>query len=193
MTSLRLLIFAIFCIAGVYLFSSLYARKFKKIEPSRALLFISAVAMIGVLGEIFVDSIYAHFFSTPLWRYNFLPIHSAYTSKYAPVLWGTLGLYLYFMHGEKWTPKQITKLSIIFGFEAMILEAVVDLASRPILGDYIYYYYPNGLAHISAFQNFPFYFLCGRLMIQTVYFFRASPRYFTTLASWVTMVTVYFK
>jgi hypothetical protein len=149
----RLFIFGISLVIGVYLIASLFNRGFKPLHWSRVLLYVCAVAMIGVLGEISVDTVYRELFSTPLWRYNFLPVNHAYTSKFAPVLWGSFGFYVYLVHHkyEKWTRKELMHLSIIFGLEAMALEAIVDLASKPILGNYIYYYYPSGLFHISAF------------------------------------------
>jgi hypothetical protein len=191
----RLFIFAAVCIAAVYIFSSIVGRDFKKINIHIALLYVSAVAMIGVLGEIFVDTIFARFFHGPLWRYNFLPVHHAYTSEYAPILWGTFGLYLYLMHHkkERWTRQELIRLSIIFALQALIIEAIADLVSKPILGDYIYYYYPGGLWHITAFPNFPFYFLSGYLIIQTIHWFKTSPHYFTYLSTWITAVTIYFR
>jgi len=191
----RLTLFGIILISIVYLLSAIMNRGFKRIHFSRAFLWISSVAMIGVLGEISVDAAYRHFFGTPLWRYNFLPVHHAYTSGFAPVLWGSFGLYLYLMHHsyERWTPKQLIHLSIIFGIEALFLEAATDLISRPLLGNYIYYYYPSGLWHISAFQNFPFYFLCGHLIIQTIHWFKYNPHFFSIISTWVTFVTVYVK
>ena len=194
-TSIRLLLFAVICLISVVLFSLLVNRGFKKFQLSKALLWISAVAMIGVLGEIFVDTIYNHFFHAPLWRYNFLQVHHAYTSGYSPILWGTFGFYLYLIHHsmEKWTRSQLVSLSLIFAVEALLIEALADLASKPILGDYIYYYYPANLWHITAFQCFPFYFLTGVLIAQTIHWFKASPHFFTVLSSWVTVITVYFK
>lgn len=194
-TYTRLFFFAVISLAAVISSSIIVNRGFKKFQLSRALLWISSVAMIGVVGEIFVDSTYNYIFHTPLWRYNFLPINHAYTSKYAPILWGTFGLFLYLMHHryERWTPKQLTNLSIIFALEALVIEAIADLVSRPILGDYIYYYFPSGLWHISAFQNFPFYFLCGYLIILTLHWFKTNPHYFTVLSAWVTIVIVYFR
>lgn len=190
----HLVIYGLSLPTGVILVSLLINRGLNKIHLSQMLLYVMSVAMLGVLGEIFVDSIYAHFFSTPLWRYNFLPVHHAYTSGFAPVLWGSLGLYIYLVHHkyEKWPPKELLKLSVIFGLEAMILEAAVDLLAKAMLGKYIYYYYPNGLWHISAFQNFPFYFVLGVLIVQTIHWFKKSPHYFTILSTWVTVVTVYF-
>lgn len=100
-TNTKLIVYAIVCLVCVYAFSMLVGRDFKKINLRVALLYATAVAMIGVLGEIFVDSTYNHFFHSPLWRYNFLPVHHAYTSEYAPILWGTFGFYLYLMHHKK--------------------------------------------------------------------------------------------
>ena len=191
----RLFIFGIVLLAFVLIVSTLVNGGIKKPHFSRVLLYISAVAMIGVLGEITVDSIYNNLFGTPLWRYNFLPVNNAYTSGFAPVLWGSLGLYIYLVHHkyERWSPKELVHLSIIFGLEAMVLEALADLLSKPILGDYIYYYYPGGLFHISAFQNFPFYFICGAVVIQTLHWFKAQPHYFAFISAWVAVVTVYLR
>jgi hypothetical protein len=194
-TQIRLFFFSVILLVIVLLASLLLKGGLKKVHLSRALLWISSVAMIGVIGEIFADSIYNYFFHTPLWRYNFLPVHHAYTSEYAPIIWGIFGFYLYLVHHkyERWSPKQLFNLSCIFALEALALEAIVDLISKVILGDYIYYYYPSGLWHISAFQNFPFYFVCGHLIIQTIHWFKSSPHYFTLLSAWVTVVTIYFK
>ena len=103
---IRLLIFGVICVVAVYIFSCLYYRRLQKIDLSIALLYITSVAMIGVLGEIFVDTIYTRIFGTQLWRYNFLPIHNGYTSQFSPILWGCFGFYLYLMHHDykKWTP-----------------------------------------------------------------------------------------
>ena len=192
---MRLFLFTVASLSFTVLVSLIVNRGFKKFHVRSAMLWISSVAMIGVLGEIFVDSTYKFLFGIPLWRYNFLPINHAYTSKYAPILWGSFGIFLYLVHHkyERWSPKQLIHLSLIFGLEALLIEAIVDLISKPILGDYIYYYYPGNLWHISAVQNFPFYFLCGGFIITTIHWFKKSPEYFTFLSFWVTVVTVYFR
>jgi predicted MFS family arabinose efflux permease len=82
----RLIIFGFMLFISVLLAGAVVNHGFKKIHLSRALLYVCSVAMIGVLGEIFVDKIYASLFPTPLWRYNFVPVNHAYTSQFAPVL-----------------------------------------------------------------------------------------------------------
>lgn len=190
---IRLFVFGIICVVGVYAFSCLYYRRLQKIDITVALLYVTAVAMIGVLGEIFVDTIYAKVFGTPLWRYNFLPIHNGYTSQFSPVLWGSFGLFLYLMHHnyEKWTRSQLIRLSLIFALWALVIEAVADLASLVVLGDLIYYYYPGHFWHITAIQNLPFYFITGILIAETIHWFKPSPHFFIVLSSWVVLVTAY--
>jgi hypothetical protein len=51
------------------------------------------------------------------------------------------------------------RLAFIFALEALVIEAVVVLASKVILGEYLYYYYPGDLWHVSTIHNFPFYLL----------------------------------
>ncbi|HTH72313.1 MAG TPA: hypothetical protein VL737_03035 [Candidatus Pristimantibacillus sp.] len=194
MTPLGLTLFAIGWLVGIYIFNSAIARSLKKIQPARALLYVSTVAMLGVFGEIFVDTVYAHFFHTPLWRYNTLPIHHAYTSSYAVVLWGAYGFHLYLLHDSlgKWSISKQRHLALIFAAEALVLEALVEITSKLFLGEYLYYYYPNGLWHISAFQNFPFYLICGFLIVKTIKRFSADPAYFTFINGWLTVMLVFF-
>ncbi len=194
MTNSRLFLFGVLLAAIVYLFNSAIARGFKKIQPARALLYMSTVAMIGVFGEVFVDTIYKHLFHTPLWRYNVLPIHHAYTSYYAAVLWGIYGFYLYLLHDSlgKWSVSRERHLALIFSVEALVMEASAELASRVVLGKYVYYYYPGGLWHISAFQNFPFYLLCGFLIVKTIKRFRADPVFFTVINVWLIAILLFF-
>lgn len=192
---LRLSLFGLTIFVLVYLLSFAINRRFKKIHWSRALLYIFSVAMIGVLAEIFVDTIYRHMFGHPLWRYNFLPVHHAYTSQFSPVLWGAFGFYLYLIHHEyeKWPPKKLLYLSIVFSLEAIMIEGAADLISKLFLGKLIYYYHPGNLWHLTSIQGIPFYFLTGVLIIQTIHWFKSSPHYFTFVSIWVTTITVFFK
>ena len=191
---MSLFLFGVGLFVGVYLLNCIIARQFKKIQISRALVYISTVAMLGLFGEIFVDTMYNHFFHIPLWRYNILPIHHAYTSSYAVVLWGAYGLYLYLLHDslEKWSISKQRHLALIFSVEALFLEAIVELLSKATLGKYVYYYYPSDLWHISTFQNLPFYFICGLLVVKTMKRFKADPVYFTFISCWLVVMCVFF-
>ena len=190
----RLLFFAVVWFIGVYLLQSAFARRFKRIQISRALVYISTVCMLGIYGEVFVDASYKFVFGTPLWRYDILPIHHAYTSLYAAVLWSAYGFYLYLLHDnlKKWSVEREWHLVLLFSFEALAIEALVEITSKLVFGKYIYYYYPDGLWHISAFQNFPFYLICGFLIVKTVKRFLVDPTFFVFLNTWLTCMALFY-
>jgi hypothetical protein len=75
--------------------------------------------------------------------------------------------------------------------EALFLEAALTLSAKPVFGDFMYYYYPSGLWHVSAFQNIPFYLVFGFVLINTLQRFQKSPRFFSLLAAWLTFVIAF--
>jgi hypothetical protein len=171
----------------------LISREFKKIEPKQAILYVLTVALIGLFGEIFLDTIYNAAVGNPLWRYNILPIHRAYTSSYAIVTWGIYGFHLYLLHGTL-KKRSITKtwhLALIISLEALLLEALLTISAKIFLGKYLYYYYPGDLWHVSSFQNIPFYFIFGIGIINILKRFQASPKFFSLLAAWFLLIIAF--
>src|ERR1700760_1676127 len=96
--TIQLILFAAFWLIGLYALNSAIAGGWKKLQVKPVLLYVSTLAMLGVYGEVICDSIYHVIFGRPLWLYTVLPVHHAYTSKYAVILWGAYGFYLYLMH-----------------------------------------------------------------------------------------------
>lgn len=190
----RYILFAISWTAVLYILNSVIAGLPKKIDPKQALLYISSVAMIGVFGEILLDTAYNHFVGHPLWRYNILPFHHGYTSYYALVAWGLYGFHLYLLHGslaDRWSITKTRHLAIIFCFEALLLEALLTLSARAVFGTYLYYYLPSDLWHVSSLQNIPFYFICGVVILKTVRRFRGDPLFFTAMCASLTYVLLF--
>jgi len=193
MNSLRLILFALLWLVLLYLLNCMIARQWKRIEPRQAILYFLAVAMIGVFGELFLDTSYRYFVGFPLWRYNILPIYAGYTSRYAIVVWGLYGFHLYLLHGSlgKWSIYRTRHLALIFSFEALILEALLTLSAKVLLGDYMYYYLPGDLWHITSIQNIPFYFICGVIIVKTLRRFNADPMFFSALSAALLTVVIF--
>ena len=190
----KLIVFGLSWLVIVYLFNSLVARKFKKINVKLAALYFVTVALIGVFGEIFLDTFYNHAVGHQLWRYNILPVQHGYTSKFAVGSWGIIGIYLYLMHdnlANKWTITKTRYLSLIFSVEALVIEALFTLSAKIFLGSYVYYYLPGDLWHVSSFQNIPFYFICGVIIVQTVKRFKEDPYFFTVMSACLIAVLIY--
>jgi hypothetical protein len=72
---------------------------------------------------------------------------------------------------------------LIFSVEALILEALLTISARVFLGRYLYYYLPSDLWHVSSFQNFPFYFICGIVTLATLKRFRSDPVFFSFMSA----------
>ena len=101
---------------------------------------------------------------------------------------------MYLLHDsfEKWSISRQRHLALIFSVEALVLEALIEIGSKVLFGEYIYYYYPGDLWHISTVQNFPFYLICGFLIVKTIKRFKADPLFFTVLSVWLMVVLVFF-
>lgn len=193
-TTFSLTVFAAAWIAVIYLLNSLIAGSWKRIQWQQALVYCTTVAMIGICGEIFLDTVYKFFVGRPLWYYNILPIHGGYTSSYAIVIWAMYGFHLYLLHGSlaaKWSITRTKHLALIFSLEALLLEALLTISARIFLGRYMYYYLPGDLWHVSSLQNMPFYFLCGVLILKCLKRFQRDPVFFSVLCAWITLVVAF--
>jgi hypothetical protein len=194
MSITSLILFGLMWFVILYLINAAIAKKFKKIDAQIAALYFFTVAMIGLFGEIFLDTIYNYFVGQPLWRYNILPIHGGYTSIFAIILWGLYGFHLYMLHdtlGSRWSIYKTKHLVLIFGLEALIIESLLTISAKLLLGEFMYYYYPGDLWHVTSIQNLPFYFICGFVILKTIPRFKADPQFFILMSSALTFVIAF--
>lgn len=162
-TTANLIYFAIGLPIVIYVLNCLAAREYKKVNLKTALLYISSVAMMGVFGEIFVGSIYTAITGHHLWDYTVYPVQGGFTSKYAPVIWGSYGWYLYLSHDtlRKHGITATKHLALIFAVETVFLEALCNGTFKLLFGDYLFYYLPSDLWHLTSVQAMPFYLIAG--------------------------------
>jgi hypothetical protein len=115
----------------------------------------------------------------PLWEYKLFPIHNAYTSYYSIFIWSTYGFYLYLLHDNlKSNNYPVRTLAVIVSIEAIILEFLFNLSHLFIFKDYIFYYLPSDIWHLTSIQAIPFYFLAGFVIIKSIKRFKADPWFF---------------
>lgn len=194
MYTLKLVLFALGVGGFVYLLNCAIAKQFKKVSLRPALAYFSTMALIGLFGEIFLDTAYNFFVGHPLWYYNILPIQGGYTSSYAVVTWGLYGVHLYLLHDSlkaRWSITRTRHLVLIFSFEALLFEAILTLSARLVFGKFLYYYLPGDLWHVTTVQNFPFYFICGVVALKTLQRARKDPIFFTGMSSFLILVLVF--
>ncbi len=164
-----LIIYSAVWLVVIYAFNRWFAGKPLKIQPVKALLYITTMAALGVLGEVVFDTVYNRLFRHPLWLYQIYPIHQGYTSVYSLYLWGSVGFYLYMLHGTL-KKKRVTSglvLATIFCVDAIIFEALANLSYLAFFNSFIFYYIPGDLWHITSVQVLPLYLFAGIITVHT--------------------------
>lgn len=171
----------------------LISGKLKSIDIKLLVLYVAFMAMLGPLGEVFVDSLYTLAFGQPLWQYRVLPTHHAYTSLYAPVIWGVSGAYLYYLHesvrlfSNKSKRFQATYRTV----ETIVAEAALNISFLILSGGLIFYYLPGDLWHVTSLQTLPFYFILSLLVMKSINRLKKDPVFYSFLFGFITLVVVY--
>ncbi len=181
-------------VAVVYLLDSLYARRWLTIGKG-AISYIAAAILIGVFGEVFVETLYNAAFGQPLWYYQFLPVHSSYTSQFSVILWAMYGLHLYWAKqtlDKKFGKLPKWKLASIFAVESLLLETFANLVWLGAFGYLIYFYTPGDLWHVTTLVNIPCYFGAAWAMLSTVRRFNRDPRFYAAMSALIVAVFLWF-
>lgn len=161
-------IFALLFLGGFYVIACSMHGHILKPRAITLLYYITIFSLIGVVGELFVNTTYIYFFHTPLWEYRLFPAHNGSISYFFPFVWGSLGVYKYItdhLFISKRVPGKI-RAGLITGAEAIYLELLYNGLYFSSFGDYIFYYFPKNLglfSHFSCLQVIPFYFIVGFL------------------------------
>ncbi|HSX15293.1 MAG TPA: hypothetical protein VLF40_00730 [Candidatus Saccharimonadales bacterium] len=167
MHAVSIIIFSLACIAAFYAADSLVAGQWLTVKARAAILYVLSMLAMGLVGEVAFDTAYNAAFGWPLWQYHLLPIHHSYTSVYSLVIWAAMGLHLYLLH-EAFKKRGITSvhvLAVVFCMEALLLEALLNLAYQIFFGDYVFYYLPTDLWHVTSVQALPIYFFGGYIAV----------------------------
>lgn len=180
--------------AVVYLLDSLYARKWLGLTRE-VIAYIAAAVLVGVFGEVFVETIYNAFVGQPLWHYQFLPVHNTYTSLFSVVLWAMYGVHLYWVRKTldiKYGKIAKWKLASVFAVESLLLETFANLAWLAAFGYLIYFYTPTDLWHVTTLVNIPCYFGASWAMIGVVKRFKTDLRFYALMSALIVVVFLVF-
>ncbi|HVU75264.1 MAG TPA: hypothetical protein VHD38_00260 [Candidatus Paceibacterota bacterium] len=190
----KLVYFSLLWIIALYFVNSLFAQKLKRIDARQAAAYISSVMLLGVFGEVLMDSFYALLFGRPLWVYHLLPIHYAYTSYYSLFIWGMYGFHLYLLHDTLHGRIERTlPLAWLICAEALLLEIVFNATSLLVFGQYIFYYLPQDLWHLTSIQVIPVYLLAGVLVVRLVRSVRTDTWFFSAVHATLLFIFVFLS
>lgn len=183
----ELLGYTLYLVIFVYLINCLIARRIVTVNLKTAALYTFVMAAFGVFGEVFVGSIYEFLFGRPLWQYQVAPVHNGYTSLFAPVIWGGLGLYVALLQDylNKRGVKQIRHLAALFAIETLALELIANGSFLLFFDQYLFYYLPGDLWHLTSVQTLPFYLPAGIAFYLAIRHFRHSPEFYITMSAFL--------
>jgi hypothetical protein len=193
MNAILLIIFPFIWLVILLTIYALFREKQKNINVKLLVLYVLFMGMLGPVGEVFVGTLYNLAFGQPLWQYKVLPTHHAYTSLYAPVIWGVSGAYLYYIHEHIRLFKQKSKWlqATIRMFETIFFEATLNVSFWILTGSLIFYYLPADLWHVTSIQTLPFYFILSLIVMKSMKRLRKDPVYYSALFGLLTLVVVY--
>lgn len=195
-TNLNVVVFALFFLTIFYVLACVVNRGLIKIEIKKTFLYITIFSLLGVVGEIFVNTVYANIIGAPLWEYRLLPVDNGSVSYFFIFVWGSLGFYKYI--SEIVFPK-IASLSptmqgLLMGAEAVFIELLYNGIYFLLFSNYIFYYFPNNLgplSHLSCLQVMPFYFIFGFVVNKLISQHTIAPFQKTTLVFyWFILITL---
>lgn len=191
-SALSLTTFAMAWAVGIYVVNCLIARRVIRVDIKEAALHIAAMAMLGVIGEVAIGSFYKLLFHSMLWHYTVLPVHGGYTSEYALFLWGIYGFHLYLLHGTLRNKlKSLNAMALLFCFEAIIIELLVNLTFVLSFGQFIFYYNPTDLWHFTSIQTLPFYLAAGYIVLITFREFELDKKFFIPMSMAIACVIAF--
>lgn len=164
-TILNTTLFAVGFLTLFYLLVCVMAKRLVRPDFIQLFSYITIFSLFGIVGEVFVNTLYLYFFGTPLWEYRLFPAHNGNISYFFLFIWGSLGVYKYFSdYFLVKRPLTEFQAGILMGAEAVFLELLYNGVYLLIFGDYIFYYLPANLgplSHLSCLQVIPFYFIVG--------------------------------
>lgn len=165
-TNLNVVVFALCFLTFFYALACVVNRGLIKIEIKKVIFYITIFFLLGIVGEIFVNAVYANVVGVPLWEYRLLPVNNGSVSYFFIFVWGSLGFYKYISEAvfPKIASLSPTQQGLLIGAEAIFIELIYNGAYFIFFSDYIFYYFPTNLgylSHFSCLQVIPFYFVFG--------------------------------
>lgn len=188
-----LLVIYVFCLLATLYALAFALKRYKPIKNYKgALLAFAFMAMFGPVGEILVGSIYS--FMTQgayLWEYKILPVHNGYTSYIAPLIWGVAGVYTHLFWGHFAAIKNRWLKYGVLALDTLFVEITLNGLFLLLFKNYVFYYHPGDLWHLSSVQTLPFYLIAAIVTVRAIRYSALHPRFYSLLFLAIAGVVTY--
>ncbi|MGM0562853.1 MAG: hypothetical protein ACQES2_00850 [Pseudomonadota bacterium] len=167
----------------VPLFYPLYcwgAGKRIKVEPYPVALYMSVTYLAMVILEAAIGFSHTEIFGWRLWEYRMNPNHHGYGTYLGAVMWPFYGLHIYWFKqvmDSRWPNK---RHPLIIGLFTSIEGPAFEFFGNGIIlilySQYLFYYFPPELNHLTTVHVMPHYFVAGVCLGYLVNAIEKAPR-----------------
>ena len=174
----------------IYLLHSLLARRWLVIEPYPLLLHTSGAFLVMAIMEAALGLLHTELLGWRLWEYRILPNHHGYGSDLGPITWPWYGFHIYLLDqvlaARRIRAEQPYVRGGMTGVDGPVLEILGNGLFLVLFGQYVFYYFPGELGHLTSLLVIPHYALAGTVLFFIIRALRAAP------PSWTLPAALYF-
>ena len=186
----KILVVTAIAVPFLYLLHSLLAGRLLRPDPYVLALHMSAAFLVMAIMEAGLGYLHTELFGWRLWEYHLLPNHRAYGSFLGPITWPWYGFHLCLF--EEALARRGLEIHNVYwrgsvtGVDGPLLEILGNGLFVLIFGQYVFYYFPGDLGHVTSLAVMPHYALAGVVLAVVLRALGRAPR------SWSLPVALYF-
>ena len=128
------------------------------------LLCMATTYLVFVVLEASFGFIHYEILGWRIWEYRMLPNHRGYGTDLGPVMWSLYGIHVYWFRQVMRNWVHFKNPWVKGGFTAVegpVFEFVGNGIILLIYGQYLFYYFPSDLMHLTTFKVMPHYAIAG--------------------------------
>jgi hypothetical protein len=142
-----------------------------RIDPYLLLLNMSGAFLVMSIMEASFGYLHTQVFGWRLWEYQLLPNHRGYGSDLGPMTWPWYGFHFY-LFNEALHHRQLVVVrrgawlkGSITGIDGPLLEILGNGLFVLLFGQYVFYYFPGELGHLTSVLVMPYYAAAGIVLV----------------------------
>lgn len=178
---LRIVLVTVVAIPFLYLIYCLIAGRRLRIDGYALALNMAGAFLVMSVMEAGLGFLHAQVFGWRLWEYHLYPNHQAFGTFLGPLTWPWYGFHFY-LFGEALKARGVVlngtlRKGALTGLDGPLLEILGNGLYLLFFGQYVFYYFPPELGHLTSVFVMPHYALAGIVLVVVMRALRQADRY----------------
>lgn len=165
----QILMVTAIAIPALYAIYCLLAGRILRIDPYTLLLNMAGAFLVMSIMEASLGYLHTEVFGWRLWEYHQLPNHRGYGTDLGPITWPWYGFHFYMfsqvLQYRRLEPRNNVLKGSVTGLDGPLLEIIGNGLFLLIFGQYVFYYFPGDLGHLTSLAVMPHYALAGVILV----------------------------